>query len=153
MVRRDVAQACSAMSTKSRWYLLALWLFLVIFTAGLNGREIMHGSMSDRIAVLVPLIVAAMIFVALSWFAPVLRARKMILRDVVWTFGEDRVEQITDVSQAQLKWTAFLKYRETSKLFLLYIQKSQAQFIPKRVLSEEQMTELRVLLSAHVKKA
>ena len=150
MTRRDTAQACAAMSTKSRWYLVALWLFLVVLMASLNGREIIYGSAPDRIAALGPLAFAGAIFLGLGWLAPRLRARKMILRDVTWTLGDEGVDQSTDVAHAQLKWAAFLKYRETPRVFLLYIQRSQAQFIPKRALTPEQTIELRTLLDAHV---
>ena len=75
----------------------------------------------------------------------------MILREVSWTLSDVGVHLASSVSTTDLRWEAFLRYRETPKVFLLFVQKGMAQFIPKRVLTTEQADDLRMLLGNHIK--
>jgi hypothetical protein len=153
ITRKDYTQACVAMCSKTRWYLFWGWCLLFVFCAWLNWRELRYGPTADRIAALVPLAGCAVVFVALAVAAPHIRARRGILRPVTWIFTDDNVQQTTDVSSATLRWEAFIRSRETRDVFLLFVQKGMAQFVPKRALSSEQEIELRCLIAAHVKKA
>jgi len=140
------------MMTKVKWWLGAM--FAIVLVTNLQPMFLLSrdGDWSGLFARLVPVVVLVVVFAALLWLSPRLAARKFILRKVAWDLTEDDVHIDTEVSSGQLQWAAFQKYRETPKVFLLYIQKAQAQFIPKRVLSEEQLVELRGLLERHVKK-
>ncbi len=151
ITRRDFVDANIAMSGKTRWFLFCLWAALLVFSAWSNFDELLHGSGAQRIAVMTPITFCGVIFLLLAWGGPYYRARRMILREMTWTFGAAGVHVDTNVSSADVKWEAFLRYRETPKLFLLFVQKGAAQFIPKRVLSSEQADELRRLLVARVK--
>lgn len=75
----------------------------------------------------------------------------MILREVTWTFSHEGVNLASNLSNTDLRWEAFLKYRETPRVFLLYVQKSAAQCIPKRALTTEQADNLCMLLASHLK--
>jgi YcxB-like protein len=79
-------------------------------------------------------------------------AWRTILRTVDWKLADEGVEIQSEVSSTRIRWEAFIKSREDRKVFLLYVQKNSAQFIPKRVLSAEQLSELRDIVSRHVKK-
>ena len=149
--RRDFVDACIAMSGKTYGFLFGLWLLLAAFAAWRNGTEMLYGSASQRFAALMPIAGCGLIFLLVAWISPRYRARRMILREVTWTLGDSGVHLASNVSAADLRWEAFLKYRETSKGFLLFVQKGMAQFIPKRVLTAEQADDLRVLLASHVK--
>lgn len=47
---------------------------------------------------------------------------------------------------SQLEWRAYTKYRESDHVFLLFSGSGRSTFIPKRVMSPEQIQELRNLL-------
>lgn len=98
-----------------------------------------------------PMLYLALFFIILFWLSPKLSARKVILRPTRWTFDDAGATLENEVASAQIRWPAFQKYIETRREFLLYVQKNQAHFIPKRVLSEEQQTGLRELLARHLK--
>lgn len=151
ITRRDFVDACVAMSRKTYWFLFGLWLLVALFSVWLNWGALLRGSSSDRVAVFVPAAICGLIFLLIGWGSPRYRAGRMILREVTWTFSEQGVHLASNVSTADLRWEAFLKYRETPKGFLLFVQKSMAQFIPKRALTAEQVDDLRAVLVAHVK--
>ena len=149
--RRDFVDAGVAMGRKTYWFLFGLWVCLALFSIWMNGAGMLHGSEAQRFAAFAPIVGCGIIFLLVAWWSPRYRARRMILREVTWTLGDEGVHLASNVSKADLRWEAFLKYRETPKGFLLFVQKSTAQFIPKRALTEEQANDLRALLSAHVK--
>ena len=66
--------------------------------------------------------------------------------------GEDAVRIQAPFVTAEWKWAAFHHARETSRFFLLYFSKSQAQFIPKRALSQGQAERIRALIARQVAK-
>ena len=149
--RRDFVHACRAMGRKTYWFLFGLWSFLVLFSVGINRDEVLRGSVSQRFSVLLSLVGCGLFFLLIGWVSPHYRARRMILREVTWTMGDGGVHLASNVSSADLRWEAFLKYRETPKGFLLFVQKGMAQFIPKRALTTDQADGLRMLLASHVK--
>ena len=151
ITRRDFVDACVAMGRKTYWFLFGLWSVLVVFSTWLNGADVLYGSASRRLTALVPLVICGVFFLLIAWWSPRYRARRMILREVTWTVGDEGVHLTSDVSSADLRWEAFLKYRETPKGFLLFVQRGMAQFIPKRVLTGDQTDDLRTLLASHVK--
>lgn len=149
--RRDFVDACIAMSRKTYWFLFGLWLLLAIFSTWMNGSEMLRGSSSQRIAAFLPLGGCGLFFLLTAWISPRYRARRMMLREVSWTLSDEGVHLASSVSTTDLRWEAFLKYRENRKVFLLFVQKGMAQFIPKRVLTTAQIDCLRMLLADHVK--
>jgi YcxB-like protein len=149
--RRDFVDACVAMGRKTYWFLFGLWLLLAIFSVWMNEARVLHGSASERFAVVLPIASCGAIFLLVAWWSPRYRARRMILREVSWTFSDEGVHLASNVSNADFRWEAFVKYRETPKVFLLFVQKGMAQFIPKRALTAEQANDLRTVLAAHVK--
>jgi len=149
--RRDFVDAGIAMARKTHWFLFGLWLLFAAFSAWMNWAKLLRSSTSQRFAALLPIAICGLIFLVIAWISPRYRARRMILREVTWTFSDEGVHLASNVSKADLRWEAFLKYRETPKGFLLFVQKGMAQFIPKRALTAEQADGLRMLLASHVK--
>ncbi|MCD8101745.1 MAG: YcxB family protein [Alistipes sp.] len=64
--------------------------------------------------------------------------------------GEDGLCIETDESSDRLKWSMVHEVEELDTVFLLYISELSAHVIPKRILQEDEMTELRGLLERHV---
>lgn len=52
--------------------------------------------------------------------------------------------------ESRLDWRAYIKYKETGTMFLLFFSPSRYASIPKRAMSAEQIEELRGLLKARV---
>lgn len=151
IARGDFVDAFVSMSRKAYWFMFAFWILLALFSSWINWTELLRGSTSQRLTVIVPVAICGLIFLLIARVSPRYKARRMILREVTWAFSDDGVHLTSSVSATDLKWEAFLKYRETPKLFLLFVQKGMAQFIPKRVLTPEQTDNLRMLLASHVK--
>jgi hypothetical protein len=150
ITRRDFVDAFVAMSRKAYWFLFVFWLLLAMSSLWMN-LQVFHGSPRQRFTVFVPVAICGPIFLLIAWVSPRYKARRMILREVTWTLSDEGVHLASSVSTTDLRWEAFLKYRETRKEFLLFVQKGMAQFIPKRVLTTEQANDLRTLLASHVK--
>ena len=141
------------MTGKVKWYLLILWFVLTIGDTLEARALIKDGDMAGASARMLPAVLVGLLFLFLVWLQPRLAARKAILRSVEWRITDEGVQIRTNVAATDIRWEAYLKYKEGKKIFLLYVQKGQAQMIPKRVLSESETIELRNLISAHVKKA
>jgi hypothetical protein len=151
--REDVAAASAMMTGKIKWYLLIFWFLLTIGNIPETRALIREGNMVAASARMLPAVLLGLLFLFLVWLQPRLAGRKIILRSVEWRLTDEGVQIRTNVAATDLRWDAYIKYKEGKKVFLLYVQKGQAQLIPKRVLSESETIELRNLISAHVKKA
>ncbi|HEY4355540.1 MAG TPA: YcxB family protein [Acidobacteriaceae bacterium] len=148
--------AAWAVSAKTRWILAACWTVVVLAQIpgvrllrqeGLTGAEILRAS-SGQLGVLVLL---TLFFALLAWLQPYFAARRVVLRTVEWDLQDEGVTIQHDVGSSSLKWGIFLRFRETKTVLLLYVQKGMANFIPKRVLDEAQLSDLRALIQRHVK--
>jgi hypothetical protein len=68
-----------------------------------------------------------------------------------YSFSDDGVEGEATTSRSELKWSSFLKVRETPDFFLLFTRKTMAHFVPKRAFpSDSEMAEFRGLVRRHV---
>ena len=70
--------------------------------------------------------------------------------EIVADVNNEGVLVIFATGRTQMGWPAFIKSRETAALFLLFTSPYKSIFIPKRVLSQEQIEELRSLLKANI---
>jgi len=152
--RKDLVAGTRAVSSK-----LLKWFFIVCFaTAAIAAisnirNALADGNASGLIAALFPVVILGLLLGLLLWLSPYLAARKIVIRPVEWQFNDDGVRIRSPGSSAEIKWEVFIKYRETKSLFLLYPQKNMAHMIPKRILDDAQLIELRTLIASHVKKA
>jgi hypothetical protein len=155
--REDVAAASRLMTYKTRYFLIGLWLFVLVTNIPDIRRSIAHGgtlrdALNQDAGLFLTLVLLGAFFLFLAWLLPRAMAWRTILRTVDWKLADEGVEIQSEVSSTRIRWEAFIKSREDRKVFLLYVQKNSAQFIPKRVLSAEQLSELRDIVSRHVKK-
>ena len=156
--REDVEAASRMISGKLKFFLCGCWLVLVIanvptIRASMESGQTFFESLHTNAGSLSIVIAVGIFFLFLYWLQPKLAARRMILRSVEWRLSNEGVHVQSEVASSDLSWKAFIKFREGRKVFLLYVQKGQGQFIPKRILSEAQLIDLRDILSAHIKKA
>ena len=152
---KDARTAARQLSSVVRYYLVILWGLVAVWDAYMIHKSMQEGysfAESFRYDGSVTLIVLGAFFALLLWFLPFLTARRTPLRPQEWNLNEERVQIQTPVASVELHWDAYLKYRETPKLFLLYPQRNIAHFIPKRSLSAQQIDELRNLIASHTSK-
>jgi len=158
LMRKDVAAASWLITNKLRYFYAGMWLIVLLmniptFHASAKTANTFGDAAIQDAGLIFVLILLGVFLLVCAWFQPWLTARRTILRAVEWSVTDEGVEVQSPVASARFRWEAFLKFREDRKVFLLYVQKGQAQFIPTRVLSAEQLVELREIVSRHVKKA
>jgi len=71
--------------------------------------------------------------------------------EIVLTIDSRGIAAVFPTGNSQLEWRAYTKYRETNRMFLLFSGSERWTFVPKRVMSSEQIQELRGLLRDHVR--
>jgi hypothetical protein len=152
--RADVVAASSMMMKKVKLFLVGCWLVIAAmdvpgFYRDLRSDGFFAMLREEGIAIFT-LILLGLFFLFLTWLQPRLAARKAILRTVEWRFSDAGVHLQSDVASSDILWKAFIRFREGPKVLLLYTQKGQANFIPKRALDASQLDELRRLIHAHV---
>jgi hypothetical protein len=156
--REDVMAATRLLCTRLKYFLLGCWVLVLMIAIPSIREAIKAGALStpgiiQNMVAIFPFMFLSLFLLFLYWLQPRLAARRTILRAVEWNLSDSGVHLKSEVSSAEIQWPAFIKFREDKKILLMYVQKGQAQFIPKRVLGESQLDELRALVSAHVPKA
>jgi hypothetical protein len=152
--RADVVASSSMMMKSTKLFLVGCWL--VFAATDLPGiyqdlkSDGFSAMLREKAFTMLLLVLVGLFFLFLVWLQPRLAARRATLRRVEWRLSDEGVHIHTDVSSSEILWKAFIKFREGPKVFLLFVQKKQAIFIPKRVLDPSQLDELRNILRAHV---
>jgi hypothetical protein len=85
-----------------------------------------------------------------AYTIPRFLARRLNEGEVIWSFGDTGTTTTSSKGKAELLWAAYSKYKETPQLFVLFFQSGRCAFIPKRVLSQDRIGELRQVLQAHI---
>jgi hypothetical protein len=80
------------------------------------------------------------------------RSKCMDGSEVVGNVEDTGTTTTSSKGKAELHWTAYSKYKETSELFVLFFESGNCAFIPKRVLSQDRIVELRQVLQGHIRK-
>jgi hypothetical protein len=155
LTRQDIADYIKAVFfQKIKWWHLTIVGAVVIFYAGEKVHDSMKGGDFTSVWITIsPILALVYIFSFMVWRVPSNAYKKMIIRPMEWRFSQERVHLQSPVASSEIEWNAFINYRETDRLFLLYVQSNVAHIIPKRALLEWQIEELRNLLSSHIKKA
>lgn len=79
-----------------------------------------------------------------------LRRRPDLQGEIVLLLGPEGIEVTFATGKSQVQWRAYTKYKETAHLFVLTASSSGSRFIPKKVMSPQQLEELRGLLRAQI---
>ena len=154
--RRDFADASRAVSSKRLGtYMILFWLLLLVLQ-----MPKLHGAMREGAsfgqalqynqAGAITLVAVAVFYLVLIWLQPVIASRRAIPRQVTWNLTDEGARIDNEVASTEMQWRAYIRFKETPKMFLLYVQKGQAHFIPKRILTANQLYELREILRAHI---
>ena len=70
--------------------------------------------------------------------------------EFVFTLSDKGILAKFPTGESQLEWRAYMKYKETATLFLLFYSSSRYTLIPKRAMSPEQIKEVRALLNTRI---
>ncbi len=70
--------------------------------------------------------------------------------EVAYTLNDEGTMAIFSTGRSQLDWRHYTRYKETRNLFLLFFSPTRYTVIPKRVMSPEQIEQLRSLLVARI---
>jgi YcxB-like protein len=79
-----------------------------------------------------------------------LRQRPDLQGEIVLHLGPEGIESTFATGKSQLQWRAYTEYKETAHLFVLHTSSSRSTFIPKRMMSPQQIEEMRALLKARI---
>jgi hypothetical protein len=79
-----------------------------------------------------------------------LRRRPDLQGEIVLILSPAGIEVSFATGKSQLQWRAYSGYKETALLFALNTSSSGSRFIPKRMMSPQQLEELRGLLQTQV---
>lgn len=96
----------------------------------------------------------------LRFGAPYIAARVLFKNNanlkapIHYSISDDLVTQEMATGRAELRWSTFVRVRETSDLFLMYVQKQLAHPIPKRAFtSAEEVSRFREIVHRQVQRA
>ena len=70
--------------------------------------------------------------------------------EIVFTFEDAGLTAIYPTGRSQVEWRAYTKFKETDRVFLMFFSLSRYSYIPKRVMSPQQIQQLRTLLKLRV---
>jgi YcxB-like protein len=79
-----------------------------------------------------------------------LRRRPDLQGEIVLLLSPAGIEVTFATGKSQLQWRAYSKYKETAYLLVLTASSSGSRFNPKRVMSPQQLEEMRSLLRAQI---
>lgn len=143
----DAVHAARAAATRSWTLYLLILLLALMFLVGVFLID--HGY---SLAGWLWLAVSALMFIA-AYQVPLLQARRTLVTnpsaqgEIILKIDETRVAATFPTGNSYVEWRAFSKYRETTHLFVLFYLLHRSTFIPKRVMSPQQIAGLRVLLN------
>jgi hypothetical protein len=90
--------------------------------------------------------------------APRRRARRAIAQnafaqaEILLTVDERGISAVFPSGSSQVEWRAYTNYKETSHRFLLHSGSGRWTFVPKRVMTQEGIQQLRTLLAKYLQK-
>jgi hypothetical protein len=143
-------------------WVLFVGLAIVIFfmlQSGKNSPLVQPSTNSNDSRKYYPLIIFAFLITigALSYFGRKKRARKAFEQRMEFQrletvqFSDDAIVRDDHVSQSRIAWDGFVKFDETTHLFLLYLSDASALMIPKRAFpSPAVVDEFRTFAKARI---
>jgi len=72
--------------------------------------------------------------------------------EISLSIDDNGIKTVFATGNSNLSWRTYTKYRETATLFVLYVSPARSTMIPKRVMTSDQITQLRSLLASKVGK-
>jgi YcxB-like protein len=148
-------KACRQRSVFRRW----MWRLLPVIPISLVFLSIflyVEDSRDQVASNLFPLLVLLAFWIVLLWVGPWLGARTQFRKQPsvqgskTLSVDGSGVHWKWDGGSADIDWKNFLKWQESKTQFLLYTSPVAFNMIPKRVLTQEQISEVRLTLSQNI---
>ena len=143
------AQTLRSLRHKITFVATAAIMYLIILLAFVSlGMSQPRAS----VAILVAIAVVAVIFgiVRPYWLVRDFKRHPNFARPVQLQINDAGLHSETEISRGETKWNAYIGYRETENLFLLFLGARLVDVIPKRAFSIEQLGEFRDLVKANL---
>ena len=119
----------------------------------LGGVLTMLGSSNGYPLLIILICWLMIVFIWRPWyFRRDFRKHPNFSREQTAHISEGGVLYKNEVSQSEVKWEAFVKFRETRNLFMLFSGGRLFHIVPKRAFSETGVDEFRELLQRHLSK-
>ena len=144
-------------NSRGFWRLVkwAVWGFTA-FVAYATVLPLTQGDVVGAIG-MIPLLVLMILWVLLfagfggrfqAWYAR--RQDPNVGYPFVATLDDAGLQMVLKTSTFQIRWDGTYKVRETPHFFLVYYSKRCAYYLPKRVLSEDEVSRVRDLIRTHL---
>jgi YcxB-like protein len=128
--------------------ILFVILTLIFTPLAIFGVVAMMKSGKFSFTILLPLLPLFIILLSLySIFSSAKNSSKKMNHKVQWVFSDDGYKSFTPIGRTEANWNGIDEIKETSKDFLLIIQKPVFVMIPKRFFNESQITDFRAIVS------
>ena len=115
----------------------------------INGQDTLDVRFTQAFILLIPPFLFAINVPLRVWKETKSLLEKSVLKDeVIYIFSQDKITLKTTEAEADVKWDNYIRIVETSYDFRLFIDKVQAQIVPKYSLSTEEIKELRSIIKS-----
>jgi hypothetical protein len=156
--QRDFFDALIAHRNRSvfkKWS-FRLAVSIVSFLVGVGLLQLALNPKTETLSTFGPLFVFAVMWVALLWASPWLSARKQFSKQPgaqgprTLLLDGSGVHWRWNGGSADVEWKNFIRFVECKTEFLLYTSPACFNMVPKRVLTPDQISELRDLFAQNV---
>jgi hypothetical protein len=153
--QRDFFESLIAIRNRKKWLKWVfraspvIIVFFVAFAAFASPR-------SQLISNLIPLMGLILLWVVMLWVSPWLSARTQFLKQPsaqgkrTASFDSGAVHWEWNGSSSVAEWKTYIRWMESKNQILLCSSPIQCGIVPKRALNEEQLSELRMLLTQKI---
>ena len=157
--RREWTQASRAIllvTVRRLWWLYSLitLVFLAVAVLPIVQVVLRQGPFAQAVLSGLPWVILLAFWAWLIYFgAPAWAARQIERRypafagQQVRTLSHDGLRWISPGSTQEYQWSAVYRVVETDEFVLIFVTTQAAQFIPKRLITPEQLLQLRALLA------
>ena len=138
-----------------RSVLTRIFLGLSILSMGIfiynviNGPGRIDENFAQSFGLLIPPFMAFVLIPARVWKATGALLGSQILKDeAIYLFDQDKITLRTSQGEADIKWDDYVRITETRHDFRFFMDKVQAQIIPKYGLTPEEIKKLSTVIKA-----
>jgi hypothetical protein len=153
--QRDFFESMIAIRNRKKW---AKWVFRASlpFLACLIAFAVLRSPRSQLVPNLAPLLFLVLLWAFLLWGSPWWFARTQFLKQPsaqgqhTVSFDGDEVKWQWDGGSSVTQWKTYIRWMESKNQILLCSSPVRCGIVPKRALNEEQLSELRTLLTQKI---
>ena len=146
---RDVLR--SSLVPRSTWYtFIAISFLFLLFLVGIYLIDQGLAAVGYTWLVISALMGLALYEVPRIQQRHAMSRNPFVQGEITVSFQDDGVSTVYSAGKSQVEWRALSEFKETSRSFLLFFSPSKYTFIPKRVMSQEEIDKVRGILQSHI---